>query len=183
MQMTTRLLATATGIPSDRPQAKKAEAKPVIQAPAPNKPRPARPAKGADPDQTKAMYDFVATVTQEVASAAGLKISADLGKVAAEDGDLYLVDRTSNSDYISIYQQSKPKPRAIASFRLRARVGFLVQFPIPNTSPMLSPIVPSDVRAWKDGAFQSAVSDVPSVGDRLEHIKNIMVAIIKGQDE
>jgi hypothetical protein len=182
VQMTTRLLAQANGIPSThKPKAAAPAAKPAVVS-APKAPAVARATKAPDPAQTKAMYDFVASVTHEVASAADLQVSADLAKSGAAENNLYLVDRTSNSDYISVYIASKPKPRAIASFRVRARVGFLVQFPIPNTSALLSPIVPSDVRQWKDGAFQSAVADVPMTGDRLEHIKSIMVAIILGQD-
>lgn len=177
VQMTTRLIANAGGIPSTKPTPKPAQSKTVAttQTAVP------KMAKASDPTQNKAMFDFVAGVTQEVASAAGLNVSADLGKSGAAVGDLYLVDRTANSDYISIYKNDEPKPRAIASVRIRARVGLLVQLPIPNTSQLLEPIVPADVRVWIDGAFKSAVREVPQSGDRLEHIKHIMVAIIRGE--
>ena len=179
IQLTTRLLGNqGSSVIARTPAAKPAKSqtsepkqKPASAA--------AKAAPATDPAQSQAVYQLVASVAREVASAAGLNVSADMTKTAAAVGDLYLVDRTTNSDYISIYQYGKPKSAAIASFRVRARVGILVQLPIPKTSPLLEPIVPEDVREWKDGAFLSAVKEVPPQGDRLEHIKRIMLAIIQ----
>jgi len=160
-----------------------APAKPKAEskiASSPKQPAAAKSTQATDPATSQAVYASVCSVAGEVAEAAGLKVSADQTKQCAAMGDLYLVDRTANSDYISLYQARKPKPLALASFRIRARVGVLVQLPIPKTSPLLEPIVAADVREWKDGAFQSAVREVSMEGgDRLEHIKHILVAIIQ----
>jgi len=183
IQLTTRLLsnqgssviARTPAVPKAKSQSAEPKQKTATAA--------AKATPVTDPAQGQAVYQLVASVAREVASAAGLNVSADMGKTAAAVGDLYLVDRTENSDYISVYQNRKPKSIAIASFRVRARVGILVQLPIPKTSPLLEPIVADDVREWKDGAFLSAVKEVPTEGDRLEHIKHIMVGIIKQLSE
>lgn len=182
IQLTTRLLTNsgAQVVARHLPPSKPATPSAAKPAPAAKQPAAAKTASGIDPVVGKAVMEVVVSVANEVAAAAGLKVSADLTKHLAAVGDLYLVDRTENSDYISIYQLRKPKPLALASFRVRARVGVLVQLPIPKTSPLLEPILEADVREWKDGAFQSAVREVPMEGgDRLEHIKRIILAIIQ----
>lgn len=183
IQLTTRLLTNGgAGVqlpPVPKPKATTPAAGPK-QAVAPKQPAAAKSTSSTDPAASKAVYEAVCLAAGEVATATGLKVSADYTKNLAAPGDLYLVDRTANSDYISLYQARKPKPLALASFRIRARVGVLVQLPIPKTSPLLEPIVAADVREWKDGAFQSAVREVSMEGGtRLEHIKHIIVAIIQ----
>lgn len=121
----------------------------------------------------------IITVVEEVAEAAGIKVSTDRTRNTALPGELFLVDRTANSDYISVYVAHKPKAIALASFRLRPRTGLLVQLPVMKESPLLSGIVADDVKVWKDGAFQSAVRDVQLSGNRLEHIKHIMLALVQ----
>lgn len=135
------------------------------------------------PENASGVHAIVASVASEVAAATGLKVSPDLSKGAAGPTDLFLVDRTERSDYISIYQARKPKPIALASFRIRSRVGLLVQLPIPKSSPLLKPIVEADIKEWRDGAFQTAVREVGLTGSRIEHIKHIIVAIIQQQAE
>lgn len=180
IQLTTRLMANGSVPLPPVPKAEPADKKQAKPAAAPKATAGARSTPATDPVASKAVLSAVATVASEVAAAAGLKVSADGTKHLAAAGDLFMVDRTENSDYISIYQARKPKPLALASFRVRARVGVLVQLPIPKTSPLLEPIVEADVREWKDGAFQSAVREVSMEGgDRLEHIKHILVAIIQ----
>lgn len=134
-----------------------------------------------EPEQTQAVLDLVASVMTDVAAATGINVSADWTKAAASLGDIYLVDRTANSDYVSIYRKAKPKPLALASFRIRTRIGYLVQLPLPTTSPLLSGIVQSDVRKWNDGSFQSVVYGVQTEGDRLDHVKSIIASLITEQ--
>jgi hypothetical protein len=183
IQMTTRLLANSGSLATPARAEPKAKKEPKTPAEAKQATAGARGTQATDPDQAQGVYAVVASVAREVASAAGLNVSADMSKTAAAQGDLFLVDRTANSDYISIYQAHKPKPIALASFRVRARVGVLVQLPIPKSSPLLEPIVEADVREWKDGAFLSAIREVPTDGPRLERIKHIIVAIIKQNAE
>lgn len=184
IQLTTRLLTNGS-VPLPPQETKKPPTKPAQKSGAkatsiPKQPAAAKGTAVTDPATSQAVYNAVCGVANEVATAAGLKTSADFTKHLAATGDLYLVDRTENSDYISLYQARKPKPLALASFRIRARVGVLVQLPVPKTSPLLEPIVAADVREWKDGAFQSAVREVSMEGGaRLEHIKHIIVAIVQ----
>lgn len=126
------------------------------------------------------MLQLLTSVISDIAAEAGLKAAPDCSKATATPGDLYMVDRTEHSDYISLYQDARPRPIALASFRIRPRMGgFVVQLPIPVGHKLLEPIVSEDVKAWKDGAFQSGVSHVPTSGLRLDHIKHIIAELLK----
>lgn len=177
VQLTTRLLQRQPG--STKPPARNATDK-TKQKHAEAQPAGSLATGTPAASSNNITVTVVTALAKEVAQAAGIEMSADHTRQAAAIGELYLVDRTANSDYVSLYQAHKPKPIALASFRLRSRVGMLVQLPIPKASPLLADIVQDDVKEWKDGAFQSAVKEVPLSGNRLDHIKNIILAILKG---
>lgn len=133
--------------------------------------------------------DFVKELAREVAEACGVclhltnsvaQLDRIVEDVAAKAGDLLVVDRSTNSDYVSVYKarDGRPRAKAICSFRLRRRIGgFRVQLPLPKDSQLLEPIVSADVGLWKDGAFQTVVNDVIPGQRRMDHIKNIMVEL------
>lgn len=176
IQLTTRLLerkgAIAKPLSGARPPSTSATPKPAASTSGTER------QKAADPAATKVTLDLVSRITSEVAEAADVKLSADMTRQGAGPGELFLVDRTSASDYISLYLANRPRAIALASFRLRARVGMLVQLPILKDDELLKPIVADDVKVWSDGAFKTAVREVPLEGNRLEHIKHILVGII-----
>lgn len=177
VQMTQRLLDR-----KDKPNTKpKPKSLPIIQKQTPPSVQAAatEEAQNAVPTSNHAVRQVVTTVATEVAEATGAKVSPDCTREAAAIGDLYLVDRTTSSDYISIYKMAKPKPIALASFRIRAKVGMVVQLPLPKDSSLYKDLVDTDIKEWKDGAFKSAIKEVPLTGNRLEIVKHILVGIIQ----
>lgn len=174
VQLTTRLLQRSKTITSSQPkkpahkQLASEKQPPVVLA-------PQAQSSGAN----KIALSTIEELAKELASEAGIQISADGTRVTAKLGELFLVDRTTNSDYISLYMAARPKPIALASFRLRSRTGLLVQLPIPKDSRMFNGIDQADVKSWSDGAFLSAVREVPLKGERIGHVKKIILSILQ----
>jgi hypothetical protein len=172
VQLTTKLLESGRG-------GSGTSSKPAIQ-------RKTQPSKQLDVQPktvtgNPGLQDFVTALVKEVAAACDTVLAVD--EVSAVAGELLIMDRTTHSDYISVYkaQGGEQRPKAICSFRLRRRIGgFRVQLPLPKDSPLLEGIVESDIVLWKDGAFQTVVNDVIPGGVRMDHIKVIMANLVQG---
>lgn len=170
VQLTTRLLERKQGHDVTAPSHPAPKAQPAKQEGTKAKP----PAEGPGLEQ------IVAEATKEVATACSTTMAAD--EMSAAAGELFIIDRTEHSDYISVYKAQGPKlrPKAVCSFRLRRRIGgFRVQLPLPQDSPLLEGIVPGEIGQWKDGAFQIVVNDVIPGQRRMDHIKNVMAALVR----
>lgn len=141
---------------------------------------------------TPVMYNVTQIHAQIVSSLASSvrKIAARIAKECsvalaesrelARDGDLFVIDRTKNTDYVSVYLASSVgRPIPLASWRLRVRKRcFRVQFPLNPDDPLFAGITTGDVTPWRDGPFRAVVNDVSPDTLRCEHVVRIIKELI-----
>lgn len=150
-------------------------------------PLPSYPANG-----TPVTYNITQMHAQIVASLASSvrdvasRIARECGLALADSrelargGDLFVADRTKNTDYVTIYRASSViRPIPLASWRLRVRKRcFRVQFPLQPGDPLFDGIASGDVTPWNDGPFQTVVNDVSPDTLRCEHVIRITKELI-----
>lgn len=159
---------------------------PAVQAKPAASPRPVtHPAVAAADAVRSNLIVGVSKFMLSVAETAGVKVSMDGGKQHALSGELYLIDRAESSGYMSLYQaplELGETERALALFRIRARKGgYNVEFPLAADSKLYEGIVDNDIKPFQDGKFKSIVNNCPPEGRRMDHIKRIVLAILKGE--
>jgi len=165
VQLTERLLAQKTAKQTPKTKAK---AVPVTLK--------VEHTSGRFPDAVKQ----VATIMVEVAKLCDVGVAHDAN--SASPGELYMIDRTTKSDYVTVYQSiaAGAKRRPLASWRIRTRdPGFRVQLPMLKEDPLLQSIVKADIVVWNDGAFKCCVNDVIPGQLRMDNIRAIMCHLAK----
>lgn len=115
---------------------------------------------------------------RSIAAQAGACIASD--ERAAKRDDLFILDRTGSSDYLSLHQvESTRKRKPIALFRLRPSVNaFHVHLPLKPTHPWLTSIARSDVMPWKLGVWHACVYRVEPGEHRADLIRDLIVKLI-----
>jgi hypothetical protein len=104
--------------------------------------------------------------------------SLKFSKDRAAPGDVFTVEKTGRSGYITIYCRAhEGRSIPILSMRIRKQGGVDLQLPLPADHPLLEP-VREFVVPWRDRSFLSAIKRVPG-NVTVEQACDVVMKIIE----